>query len=124
LRAQDIYVTDAAFAAQLQSGLTLLALNDVLLTNSGPINQQGYLQGGGVRFTAGHSLLVQNTGTATDFAGVTIGAGGLSIRASSAAPIDVVAFGRQRNPDGSFTTGRQFFALVDYGKGAGTAYTD
>jgi hypothetical protein len=118
-----ITVTDAALAAQLAANPNFAGRNDALFVNSGAVNARGYLQGGGIAFTVGNGLFIQNTGTSTDFAGVAVGAAGLAIRGSTAAPISVVGYGRRHNADGSFTTGEPFFALVDFGKGAGTSYT-
>ena len=52
----------------------------LLATNNGTDNQDGYLQAGGITATMlGSSFLVQNSGTADNLAGLTVGDGGLTI---------------------------------------------
>ena len=43
------------------------------------VNPAGYLQAGGIQLLAGSNIFIQNTGTATDFAGLTVGGGGLLV---------------------------------------------
>jgi hypothetical protein len=78
---------------------------------------RGYVEADGVMLVSGGTLYVQNTGSiqqfTQDFAGITVGAGGLTITA--AAPnTNVTAFGRRLNADGSFTTGDAFFFQSTY----------
>ena len=88
-----------------------------LLDNGGTEVPRGYVEANGVTLVSGGTLYVQNTGSiqqfTQDFAGITVGAGGLIITA--AAPnTNVTAFGRRLNADGSFTTGDAFFFSSTY----------
>src|SRR4029453_10352361 len=50
-----------------------------LLNNSGAVKPAGYLEAGGIQLLAGSNIFIQNTGTATEFAGLTVGGGGLLV---------------------------------------------
>jgi hypothetical protein len=122
LTAPAVTVASAALTDQLAANPNFPGRSAALLANGGAVNPVGYLKAGGITFTIGNHLYVQNSGTATDLAGLTVGAGGLTIR-GGAIPISVVGFGRRQNPDGTFTTGNDFFALVDFSKSGGTTYS-
>ncbi|HEU0098274.1 MAG TPA: hypothetical protein VFQ67_05805 [Allosphingosinicella sp.] len=122
IAAPEITVTDPVLAAQLAADPNFPGRSVALLNGGGIANPVGYLMAGGIDFTVGSHLFVQNSGGASGLAGLTVGSGGLSIR-GGAAPITVVGFGRKRNPDGTFVTGNAFFALADFGKAAGTTYS-
>jgi filamentous hemagglutinin family protein len=79
LRSANIVATDAALAARLAADPNFSGRDEALKTNTGPINPAGYLQAGGIELLAGSNIFIQNTGTATDFAGLTVGGGGLLV---------------------------------------------
>jgi hypothetical protein len=90
LEASQIYVTDAALNQQLVANPDFEGRVQALRTNNGPVNQAGYLQAGAIFIEADGGeenaasqgrIYIQNTGTATEFAGLTTGAGGLTIEA-------------------------------------------
>lgn len=124
LNAPLVTATDAALAAQFAANPNFAGRGAALLANSGPAAPLGYLLAGGIGFTVGSGLFIQNSGSAADLAGLTVGANGLAIRATSPAPIAVVGFGRKQNVDGTFTAGAAFFGQIDFGKAAGTRYDD
>jgi hypothetical protein len=68
------------------------------------------------------TLFVQNSGSGTDYAGITVGAGGLTVATTGAAPAQVVAYGRKMNADGTFVLGNAFFGQVNFTK-ATSLYT-
>ncbi len=68
------------------------------------------------------SLFVQNSGSGADYAGITVGAGGLKVVTTGATPAQVVAYGRKMNADGTFVLGNTFFGQVDFTK-ATSQYT-
>ena len=122
LEATMIVVADADLAAQLAADPNFEGRNQALRTNSGPVNPLGYVGAGAVSLVAAGEgsgtggIFIQNTGGPTDFGGITVGEGGLSIRADSDdnAPIALVGFGRRRNDDGSTVGGSAFFGEVDF----------
>ena len=74
-----VTVATQALADQLAANPNFEGRNAALATNTGPVNEGGYIEGGRVSFLIGSNAFVQNTGTATNFAGVTVGTGGLVI---------------------------------------------
>jgi hypothetical protein len=93
-------------------------------TNTGSVVPEGWLIAGGMTLGIGNTLFVQNSGAGRDFAGITVGEGGLTINTTGQSPAQVVAYGRKFNADGTFTTGDAFFRLVNFGVGEGSLYTD
>ena len=79
LQSDNIVVTDSALAARLAADPTFAGFEDALKTNNGATNPAGYLQAGGIALLGGSNIFIQNTGTATDFAGLTVGGGGLLV---------------------------------------------
>ncbi|HMJ92964.1 MAG TPA: hypothetical protein VK472_02560 [Allosphingosinicella sp.] len=128
IESSNIVVADAALAAQLAADPNFAGRNAALLANPGPVLDAGYLQAGGITFRVGTlapgaTLFIQNTGTANNLRGLTVGPAGLTIAPQQNRVATVVAFGRRRNDDGSFTTGDAFFATVNYDRANGT-FTD
>lgn len=128
IESSNIVIADAALAAQLAADPNFAGRNAALLANSGPVLDSGYLQAGGITFRVGTgapgaTLFIQNTGTANELRGLTVGAAGLTIAPQQNKVATVVGFGRRRNDDGSFTTGGAFFATVNYDRASGT-FTD
>ncbi|UYH54155.1 hypothetical protein N6L26_08780 [Qipengyuania sp. SS22] len=133
----DFWMADADTIAQLRDDVGF-AGRDALLAAAaaGSSDPLGYLRAGDVLLAVGSSLLVRNTGTSQAPAGITV-TGGLSIasfenddqQTPSGGALDVFAYGRQLNGDGSFVTGEDFFALVEFSTdedldGLFTTYTD
>ena len=79
LKAGDILATDATLADRLAADPNFSGRDQALATNNGSVNPAGYLQAGGIQLLAGSNIFIQNTGTATDFAGLTVGGGGLLV---------------------------------------------
>lgn len=128
IESSNIVVADPALAAQLAADPNFAGRNAALLANTGPVLDAGYLQAGGMTFRVGTAapgatLFIQNSGTANDLRGLTVGAAGLTIAPQQNRVATVVGFGRRRNDDGSFTTGDAFFATVVYDRANGT-FTD
>lgn len=115
LNATDIWVTDQALFNQLIADPNFAGRNAALLANNGPLNQRGYVEAFDVVLSPQRSLYVQNSGTATDFGGITVGSSTLTINAGApGAPADVVAFARGIRADGSMSTGSTFFGEAIY----------
>ncbi|HEX8442322.1 MAG TPA: hypothetical protein VF631_01610 [Allosphingosinicella sp.] len=124
LDSSRIVVADSTLAAQLAADPNFAGRNEALRTNNGPVNPAGYLEAGGIIIetdgeAGSEGVYIQNTGTATEFAGLTVGAAGLFIDSENVGPIDLVGFGRRANGDGTFTTGDAFFAQVNFGTATG-----
>ncbi len=131
LRASDIWAADAATISRLQDNLTFEGRNDLLATAaSGSDDPLGYLRAGTMQLIAGRSLLVRNTGTSSEPGGILVGEGGLSIngRFDDGDPslLDVFAYGRRQNSDGTFVVGAAFYELVNFNRvgDVATSYLD
>ena len=79
LKSDNIVVTDNSLASQLAADPNFSGHAQALATNTGPVNTLGYLRAGGIQLLAGSNIFIQNTGTATDFGGLTVGGGGLLV---------------------------------------------
>lgn len=139
LNADNIWVADAATIAQLQADPGFAGRNDQLaVAAAGSADPGGYIQGDLLDISVAETLLVRNTGTASEQGGLTIGDGDegglLLISRREGAPnttdeIDVFAYGRQELDNGSIITGEDFFReLVVFdnavGNPAPTLYTN
>ena len=123
LNADDIWVGSQALLDQLNDNPNFVGRDDAIGT-PGDVDPLGFLIAGTMNLGIGSTLFVQNSGTPTDFSGITVGSGGLTIRTTGEAPAHVVAYGRRFVSDGVFVTGNAFFDEVDFGLDAGSAYTD
>jgi hypothetical protein len=117
LDSNNLWVASAAIIDALRANPNYAGRDADLLDNGGTEVPRGYVEANGVMLVSGGTLYVQNNGSTAqftqDFAGVTVGAGGLTVTA--AAPnTNVTAFGRRLNADGSFTTGDAFFFQSTY----------
>lgn len=120
---RDLWMADASTIARLRDNPAFDGRDALLSTvAAGSADPLGYLRAGDIFLTLGDSLLVRNTGTADAPAGITV-TGGLTIGGGyhdestqnpSDAPLDVVAYGRKLNGDGSFVTGEAFFKLIEF----------
>ncbi|NQX94794.1 MAG: hypothetical protein HRT64_07755, partial [Erythrobacter sp.] len=136
LDAGDIWIADATTIAQLQADPNFAGRNDVLNTAApGSEDPLGYLSAEAVRIGVGNSLLVRNTGTATEQGGITVGDGGeggllqIGRRQDDVNfdDLDVFAFGAFLDDNGQFITGETFFNQVDFNDNidtGSTTYTD
>ena len=79
LQSANIVAAESALAAQLAQNSSFTGRDAALATNNGAVNAGGYLQAGGIQLLAGSNIFIQNTGTATEFAGLTVGGGGLLV---------------------------------------------
>ncbi|WP_431844834.1 beta strand repeat-containing protein [Allosphingosinicella sp.] len=115
LDATDIWVTDQALFNQLIVDPNFAGRNAALLANSGAVNPRGYIEAFDVVLSPLRSLYVQNSGTATDFGGITVGSSTLTINAGApGAPADVAVFARGIRADGTMSTGSAFFLEAVY----------
>jgi hypothetical protein len=112
LTGHHVWVANQATLAKLEADLNYAGRDTDLATNPGPVNDAGYLQAGGIAVDLlGSSLIVQNTGTAQQPAGLSIGSGGLTITNEGADPATVILFGRSI-AGGTTSSGRDFVPLV------------
>jgi hypothetical protein len=115
LTAHDIWVADSALLDQLDAAPSFEGFEGPLGTNNGAVNPDGYLQAGGITVTMlGSSFLVQNSGSAEQPGGLTVGDGGLHIVNQGSDPATVILFGQQKGGNGTVVTGDDFFEQVDF----------
>ena len=82
--------------------------------NSGTANPDGFVRAGAIDANVGTTLFVQNSDTADDPAGMTVGDGGLEVTSTGSSPATVVAYGVQHKSDGSTVSGNDFFAATTF----------
>jgi hypothetical protein len=115
LEGHHIWVTDQNILTQLIADPNFAGRNAALLANGGPVEQRGYVEGFDVVLSPARSLYVQNSGSATDFAGITVGSSTLTINAGGqGVPADVAVFARGIRADGTMSTGSVFFFEAVY----------
>jgi hypothetical protein len=116
LASNNIWVASPAILDRLRLDPNYPGRDADLIDNGGIEEQRGYIEGGGVVLATGGTLFVQNSGPpfSPAFGGVTVGAGGLIVQPTGAAPAVVTAFGRRLNADGSGTIGSAFFFEVNF----------
>jgi hypothetical protein len=133
LFSNNIWAADAATIDQLRADPDFAGRNDLLSgAITGSDDPLGYLRAGSMDLLVGETLYVRNTGTSAEPGGILVGEGGLRIgqvsdsQSSDGEAIDVFAYGRQRNADGSFVTGAAFFDSVDFSREgeAASEYSD
>jgi hypothetical protein len=125
LVSNNIWSAPQALLAQLVADSNFAGRDEALLDNQGPVEPAGYIEAGTVVLSARDSLFVQNSGTLTSFAGITVRENTLRIVPTGTQPLQVFAFGRRINPDGSFVTNLAFFNEVEYqGRGGQVGYAD
>ena len=129
----NIWVADAATIDQLRANPDFPGRDELLSgAAAGSDDPLGYLRAGSMDLLVGETLYVRNTGTSAEPGGILVGEGGLRIgqvsdsQSSDGEAIDVFAYGRQRNADGSFVTGAAFFDSVDFSREgeAASEYSD
>lgn len=119
LHADDIWSASQAIIDQLLANLTFTGRNEALLAPPSQPQERGFIEGGEVTLAVSRSLLVQNSGPAGAFGGITVGAGGLTVQAAGSG-VDVYAFGR-RADGGAFVTNSAFFRETEFGYGSAYA---
>ena len=125
LVSRNIWSASQRLIDQLRADPDFAGRDDELLVNDGPEAPRGYIEAGDVLLFAGDTLFVQNSGTPTSFAGITVLENTLTIIPTGDEPLQVLAFGRRVNADGSYVTNDRFFQEVDFQQGpAGAGYTD
>ncbi len=90
--------------------------NAALLANEGDVEERGYIEAGDILLRVGSTLFVQNSGTEDVFAGITVTQNTLRVEPTSS-NVDVYAFGRRINADGTFVTNSDYFREVEFGYG-------
>ena len=117
LDAESILVADAAAIDQLRADPDFAGRAGLLgSAAAGSADPLGYVRANSVEVEVESHFFVRNTGTADAPGGITVGSGGLEISGETGGdPLDVIAFGRRDNGDGTFLTGDAFFDTVDFG---------
>lgn len=124
LAADTILISSAQAATDLAALTTLDAKSQRLGMNEGAAKPEGYIQAGGLSFSVGSGLFVQNSGDATGpngRAGLTVGSGGIQLIATGTRP-QIVINGRQisTTATGGFVTGRALIPVVNITGGVGS----
>ena len=126
LTSEDVVAAQLALIPQIASAGSTTAISDLLGSNTGAANDDGYLRADAIVVTVSNGFYVQNSGAAStdlqnfaDRRGLTVGSGGLMIALpTTSAPVSsrrIVINGRQVAPAGStdgFITGIDFLNRV------------
>lgn len=120
LQSNNIWIASAGIIDQLRANPNYAGRDADLLDNGGNEAERGYVEADRIVLASGGTLYAQNSGPAFSpaYAGITNGPGGLVIRAT-APGIDVNAFGRRLNADGTYTVGDAWFFQATYQAGGG-----
>ncbi len=124
LTADNIWVGDQALLDSLAENPDFTGRDEALATNNGENNPEGNLIAGGMRLGISETLFVQNSGTDSDFAGITVGNDGLHLAATGEDLATFVAYGQRRNADGSFTGGEEFVGEIEFSTEVGLGFSD
>ncbi len=119
MQSANIWSASQAIIDQLIASPNFEGRNDALLANSGDVQERGYIEAGDILLRVGSTLLVQNSGTEDRFAGITVTQNTLTVEPTSSGQIDVYAFGRRINADGTFVINTPYFREVAFGSGSG-----
>ncbi|HST35796.1 MAG TPA: hypothetical protein VLK25_04110 [Allosphingosinicella sp.] len=120
LQSSNIWIASPAILAQLAANPNYGARDADLLSSVGNEAERGYVEADRIVLASGGTLFTQNSGPVFSpaYAGITNGPGGLVIRAT-APGVNVNAFGRRLNADGTYTVGDAWFFLASYQAGGG-----
>jgi hypothetical protein len=121
LVAPDVWVADQSVLDRLAEDPNYANRDSDLATNPGADNQDGNLRAGAIRGEVSGSFLVQNSGTADNPAGISVGEGGLTIVNSGESPALAIVNGHQVGPGGQIAGGNDFLPTVAFEGDAGFA---
>jgi hypothetical protein len=116
LQSNNVVIASDAAAVDLAAASALAVRKERLATNDGTASSVGYLEANAISLIAGSTLYVQNSGTDADPAGLTVGAGGLTVSSTNSGT-EMILYGRGANADGSFVTGEAFIPTVTRSSG-------
>ena len=121
LASEDVIAAALPTIASVSSLSDTKAISDLLGNNTGAVKDEGYLSADSIIVTVSGGFYVQNSGVAStnlrnfaDRRGLTVGAGGLSIKTGTS-PARIAINGRQVSASAAtgFTTGIDFLKLVN-----------
>jgi filamentous hemagglutinin family protein len=112
LAGNTVWVADSALLGQLEANPNFVGRADALKTNNGPNRPEGFIQAGTVKAFISDSLFVQNSGSPTLFAGISVDDGGLTVNAKGPGLATVIAYGREVKSDGTILNNTDFFKSV------------
>ena len=111
----EFWMADADTIALLREDPAFDGRNDILASvAAGSADPLGYLRAGDVEIDVETSLLVRNTGTDAAPGGITVSRTLTIDGDGPELPIDLFAYGRKQNADGTFVVGEEFFQTVDF----------
>jgi hypothetical protein len=106
ISAAHVHVGTSALLSQLATDPRFQGRDAILAQAAASPLDTGYLQADRIQLAASNTLLIQNSGTATLFAGFTAGSGGLQLTSNAPAgtPLDMNIYGRIATASGGFVT--------------------
>jgi hypothetical protein len=128
--AGSLTLNAATVAVASQTALTDIAAepdvsnrNARLGVNDGPVNDQGYLTAGAMRFGVSSGLYIQNSGAVSSLLtarrGFTVGDGGVAISTLGGQRVGIVINGRQLLATGTTITGAPLIPRITLNNGSG-----
>jgi len=122
----NIAVGSNGLLSQLATNSRFTGRDALLGAVASTVKPAGYLQANRIELAGVDTILIQNSGTRTDYAGFTAGAGGMEVRTalgganSIATPADLYIFGRVQGAS-AFLTGPDTRSGITFTKTANTA---
>jgi hypothetical protein len=124
LAGNTIAVATGSLLDQLAANPNFSGRNQALATpaSSSP-NPAGNLQANRLELAAANLIAIQNSGSSTQAAGFSAGAGGMQVtsRGPATAPLDVVMFGRVADGSGNFRMNSDTLGAITFNTGEGSA---
>jgi hypothetical protein len=108
----NAWITSGAILQQLEQNPNFDGRDTELATNSGTSNPLGFVGADGITVLPGGTFFVQNSGTADDMGGISVGDAGLLLENVEAAAGSVTIYGRQIKSDGTTVAGTDFAGTV------------
>jgi filamentous hemagglutinin family protein len=114
LNADNVWVAQQSIIDQLEVDPNYSGRDSDLASNGGTANTNGFLRADSIDAQIGDTMFVQNSGTGPDdFAGITVGDGGLGIRNTGEGAADITVYGRQVQSGGTVISDGKLAEVAD-----------
>ena len=114
---RSIIVAGRGALADLATATDVRSRDERLGTNDAGVDNGGFLRAGSIRLAAADRIFVQNSGANTprrpnERAGMSAGAGGITLASLGTTPVEVIINGRQDNGQGGFVLGKDLIPAI------------
>jgi filamentous hemagglutinin family protein len=116
IEGRRIDIATRAALTDLDGAADVKARDERLGRNDGDPQEGGFVRAGAIRLTASERIFVQNSGPESlnpdDRAGLTAGAGGITLASRGSGPVEVIINGRQDSGQGDPILGKDLIAAI------------